>query len=56
LNYIIVVANGDSIIKRRIIGVSVLNFVDGAYVFRDTTGSVLFSAPYDSVVYVEQEL
>ncbi|BAQ11315.1 hypothetical protein OXB_2844 [Bacillus sp. OxB-1] len=55
MNYLIVVANGEMVTNRRILGVHTLTTYDErVYVFRDATGAVLFSAPFDSVVYIEQ--
>lgn len=56
MNYLIVIANGEMVTKRRISGVhSLVTYDERVYVFLDVTGAVLFSAPFDSVVYIEQE-
>lgn len=55
MKYLVVVANGEMVINRRITGVCHVNIEDGIYTLRDKDGIVLFSTPTDSLVYLELE-
>ncbi|MFP7199693.1 hypothetical protein SFC08_01850 [Lysinibacillus halotolerans] len=57
MNYLVVVAiaNGEKVFNRKVLGVKEVTLDNGVYIFRDYVGDLLFSAPFDSVVYVEQE-
>ena len=51
--YLIVVACGDKVSNRRVTGVKDVEIVDGIYKLYDYSNTIIFSAPADSVVYME---
>lgn len=56
MKYLIVVAVGELVTNRRVSGVhSLTTYDERIYVFKDATGTILFSVPFDSVVYIQQE-
>lgn len=54
MNYEILLAYGDQLVKKGVWGVFKVTFYEGVYFFKDAGGEILFSAPADSVVCIEQ--
>lgn len=53
MTYSIVIANGEAVNKRRVAGVKEVTIIEGIYSLFDYTGTLVFSAPADSVIYLE---
>ena len=51
--YLIVVACGEKVSNRRVAGVKDVEIIDGIYKLYDYSNTINFSAPADSVVYME---
>lgn len=52
MNYKVLIANGDKLIDKRVNGVGEISVKDGAYILLDRTGDLIFTAPFDSVIYI----
>ncbi|MBE1554797.1 hypothetical protein [Sporosarcina limicola] len=52
MNYKVLIANGDKLIDKRIVGVGDISISDGAYLLYDRAGGLIFTAPFDSVIYI----
>lgn len=52
MNYKVLIANGDKLIDKRVNGVGDIRVKDGAYILLDRTGELIFTAPFDSVIYI----
>ncbi|MBN6206376.1 hypothetical protein JYK21_07915 [Ralstonia pickettii] len=55
MRYLAVVANGDIVTNRRIAEVERIVIEEGIYILYDKEGTILFSSPTDSLVYLELE-
>lgn len=53
--YSVAVANGETMLNRRVLGVASVKVNDGIYILFGKDGTVLFSSPVDSLVYLEAE-
>ncbi len=54
MKYEVVLANGDTIISREVDTVNETHIENEVYVMLDATGVMVFSAPVNSVVYMQQ--
>ena len=52
MSYKVLIANGDKLIDRRINGVGDISIKEGVYLLYDRAGGLIFTAPFDSVIYI----
>ncbi len=55
MNYAVIIGDGEWRAERKVIEVSDVRVEDGVYILTNKNGAVLFSAPVDSLIYLEVE-